>query len=1105
MYAFIADKTCILENVLNSYKPLSPKLVDQQSQLPHHLAVSEHTDHSEAVLIVLCQYPFDLSTKNLSGNTALQCCNEEREKYKKYLDTEKVRDSASTSTSNAYKSQEGHNSSKESVKVTNSKDDIIVKNMQPSEADSGATKYIDDVQQLTDSKLKEQIDKEVDDIICKPDQLLFQSEMDSELKRNSNDNYIQPTAANVTTSPNVTTNAQVAMTDVMDTDSDDDKQEGDDASFEGCAWEVECTETFWKDLAKQNEKFKTLVFTKIHRLANGEWHHKFCKQLSGTGKMKLYELILTKSIRIVWEKTVTFSPRLTHHCNTSTDVYSDVIRIWSLVLKHDAMDKCIKQIQKSNIKGLESVIKKNLICRELFRHSGDQNTRDKLPQYYGINDNSPPGTSYSYHPPASAKDNEYNVVTFYSFSNDFVNSILKEKSRMDFPFKGWPKENEIINLDCEESILLLGRSGTGKTTCCLYRLWNQFKRYWEIATTPLYQRKALIKSKQKADSDSEEETEINAKNDDNPENDEEMLQHSGGGDGPNTLVPSDNAFKHSEDNEIPRAKFDEEDENSCDCCEEYAHNCLNESSENHNENDLFGSETKYDHLQQVFITKNNVLCAQFKKKFYDMAHTAEKLEEHLEFERKRLPHTLQEINSYAYPLFLTTYQWLQLLDASLEDNTPFFPRNPDGSLAIEILDMEYSCDEFTETLIMIDELHDYGEDDDIITDGGNLLNRISLHHKTWQKVDANFFCEELWPQVTKHICDSTQISSLLVWMEIKSFIKGSSRALQTANGYLSVDEYQNLGHKMAPNFADKRDLIYKLFEKYEYIKKRSGYFDECDLVFNLFQRLSNLDDINWCIHQFFIDEVQDFTQAELTLLLHCCRWPNSLFLTGDTAQSIMRGVSFRFSDLRSVFHYISRNVDTSKGQKVKIKVPQLHTLIQNFRSHSGILQLAASVIDLLMNFFRSSLDKLPSDQGMFPGPKPVLLLSCSYSDLALLLRGNRREASAIEFGARQAIIVQSDSIKRRLHKELNCIVLTVFESKGLEFDDVLLYDFFSDSKVRKCVFVVGLVTCHCGGVANGSSPGPDHVVETRQGKVPLSWPCKSTTGLTPCTHYIHSI
>ena len=152
-------------------------------------------------------------------------------------------------------------------------------------------------------------------------------------------------------------------------------------------------------------------------------------------------------------------------------------------------------------------------------------------------------------------------------------------------------------------------------------------------------------------------------------------------------------------------------------------------------------------------------------------------------------------------------------------------------------------------------------------------------------------------------------------------------------------------------------------------------------------------------------------------------------------------------------------MDESKGHGTKINKPDLYKLTQNFRSHSGILQLAASVINLLENFFRSSFDKLPSDQGMFLGPKPVLLLSCNYNDLALILKGYRRESSAIEFGARQAIIVQSEETKKNVRKEIKAIVLTVFESKGLEFDDVLLYNFFSDSKV--CIHVIYVCNVVC--------------------------------------------
>lgn len=87
---------------------------------------------------------------------------------------------------------------------------------------------------------------------------------------------------------------------------------------------------------------------------------------------------------------------------------------------------------------------------------------------------------------------------------------------------------------------------------------------------------------------------------------------------------------------------------------------------------------------------------------------------------------------------------------------------------------------------------------------------------------------------------------------------------------------------------------------------------------------------------------------------------------------------------------------------------------------------------------------------MFPGPTPIVLDSCNVSDLALVLRTNKREASTIEFGAHQVIIVQSEEAKKNIPDVLKAgIVLTVFEAKGLEFDDVLLYDFFKYSKVSQ--------------------------------------------------------
>lgn len=55
-----------------------------------------------------------------------------------------------------------------------------------------------------------------------------------------------------------------------------------------------------------------------------------------------------------------------------------------------------------------------------------------------------------------------------------------------------------------------------------------------------------------------------------------------------------------------------------------------------------------------------------------------------------------------------------------------------------------------------------------------------------------------------------------------------------------------------------------------------------------------------------------------------------------------------------------------------------------------------------------------------------------------------------DFGAEQVILVRDDASKTKLQKKIGemALVLTILESKGMEFDDVLVYDFFSGSSLR---------------------------------------------------------
>jgi hypothetical protein len=801
---------------------------------------------------------------------------------------------------------------------------------------------------------------------------------------------------------------------------------------ESLKWEVEFPENVVKHFKGiSSEKILFLAIRKIQYLASGipTNNPKLCKRVR-SGE-EIYETHVTKAIRILWEVVTQFSPTLTSKLRNSKlqsgdyYLYSEVIRIWDIVEDHGNLDRSIdlavKRIKECRKRGEQVTTKlPPLLPSDGDHKAAGHKDHTRYPRVFTDRQFDSDTTKliadqvFCY-PAGSAKEDEYNVITFYPFDSTFVRSILEGKdARRDFPYKEWPQEHDIINME-SRSILLLGRSGTGKTTCCLYRLWNCFQNYWSQVIindgNPMFPSRPLVSyhTSPDSDTDSEEEASVSV----NPSMAESKLDQC--------------ESKSDSDDFDLQETFDSTDESPR------------------------ASTTDMEHLHQVFITKNYVLCAQMKKRFYDLAAGNDVAKQHIPFEDAEMPISLINVDELAYPLFLTAREFFLLLDNSLGDERKFFARTPDGNLLEKIRSSDYDHED-PDTLLDLDwESDQEGESESESSDDetANPQNEPRIKQPQRREVTASYFVDHIWPNI-RHVCNYKNIDPLLIWMEIKSFIKGSRKAVETKKGYLTFEEYEKLGAKMAANFVGNRQEVYKVFEKYQqFIKHRAKehLFDECEFIHDLFERLCKLKEVPFSIHSFYVDEVQDFTQAELSILLRCCKDPNNLFLTGDTAQSIMRGVSFRFSDLRSLFYKANKQV-INTGKKAKITIPRVDKLTINFRSHSGVLKLAASVIDVLEEFFPNSFDCLPEDEGMFPGPIPTLLDSCNFSDLALVLRGNKRESSSIEFGAHQVIIVQSEDAKRALPSELQAgIALTVFEAKGLEFDDVLLYDFFKDSKV----------------------------------------------------------
>ena len=89
-----------------------------------------------------------------------------------------------------------------------------------------------------------------------------------------------------------------------------------------------------------------------------------------------------------------------------------------------------------------------------------------------------------------------------------------------------------------------------------------------------------------------------------------------------------------------------------------------------------------DHLHQIFITKNAVLCSEVQRNFCDMAHACEFAMEPQSLQDTPIPHRFQDAPQARFPLFLSSRQFLLVLDASLPN--PYFPRAADGSLKRKI-------------------------------------------------------------------------------------------------------------------------------------------------------------------------------------------------------------------------------------------------------------------------------------------------------------------------------------------------------------------------------------------------------------------------------------
>ncbi len=244
---------------------------------------------------------------------------------------------------------------------------------------------------------------------------------------------------------------------------------------------------------------------------------------------------------------------------------------------------------------------------------------------------------------------------------------------------------------------------------------------------------------------------------------------------------------------------------------------------------------------------------------------------------------------------------------------------------------------------------------------------------------------------------------------------------------LSLDEYLALGVRESIIPLNERPNVYQVFADYLRYMRREGFYDLSALCSRYHNR------VEACYDVLVVDEVQDFTLAQLRVLLASLKDPRRFLLCGD-AHQIVHPNLFSWAKLKSFLYRAAKDIE----------IPDTIRILQaNFRNSGAVTGLANRVLWLKHKRF-GSVDK---ESNYLVAPKSDKVGSVK------LLRHNdtliSEVSEKIRLSTRFAVVVLSDEQKEAAKSAFKTpLVFSVHEAKGLEYDNVILFG-FADHAARE--------------------------------------------------------
>jgi hypothetical protein len=242
--------------------------------------------------------------------------------------------------------------------------------------------------------------------------------------------------------------------------------------------------------------------------------------------------------------------------------------------------------------------------------------------------------------------------------------------------------------------------------------------------------------------------------------------------------------------------------------------------------------------------------------------------------------------------------------------------------------------------------------------------------------------------------------------------------------YLTLADYTALGVKQSIFPAQERPALHDLFLKYldwlqtEQVNGR-GLYDSNLVAYHYLSQIAPTYD--WVV----VDEVQDMTNVQLMAVLKSLRNPEQFLLGGD-ANQIVHPNFFSWSQIKTLFY------------KQDMTHNLFRVLVTNYRNTPEVTAIANQLL-LIKNARFGSIDKESTY---------LVKSNASQSGEVAFVENNQKNRAELDAktqkSAKVAVLVLRPEDKAEARKHFKTpLLFSVQEAKGLEYQDVILYNVIS--------------------------------------------------------------